>query len=309
MPIWSIPSSPNKASIKLQGRVASDTPFCFVWVNMSQKNKAILELLLCSTLWSIAGIFMKQLPWSGFVIAGLRSLLAGLVAFLYMRAAKLKFQLNRHSLFGAVSLCLTMTLFCLANAIVLQFTDPVFIVILSALFLGKRFSRADIAAVVLTFAGISLFFFDKIGAGTVFGNLVALAAGLSFGCYYLSLEGSPEDERMSAIVMAHLLTFLIGLPFLFTTKPVFTALSVLDILILGIVQLGIPYVLLARGSEYCPPLACALLGAVEPLLNPLWVFLFDGEAPGMFALLGGAVVIVTITVWCTYNGRREARRI
>ncbi|MBE6914811.1 MAG: EamA/RhaT family transporter, partial [Ruminococcaceae bacterium] len=106
------------------------------------RNKAIFEILLCSALWSIAGIFMKWIPWSAFVIAGLRSLLAGSVALIYMRASKLKLVLSRYSACGAVSLCATMTLFCLANktttaanAIVLPFTPPIWIMIISALFM------------------------------------------------------------------------------------------------------------------------------------------------------------------------------
>ena len=65
--------------------------------------------------------------------------------------------------------------------------------------------------------------------------------------------------------------------------------------------------LLAHASGWCPPLVCSLLGALEPLLNPVWVAIFDGEVPGVMALVGAVVVIVTITVWCIHNGREEAK--
>lgn len=276
------------------------------------KTKAMLGVVLCAAMWSIAGIFIKLLPWNAFVIAGLRSLLAGTVAFAYLRISHYKLSVSRRTLSAGVALCLTMSLFVLANklttaanAIVLQFTAPVFIMVISALFLGKRFTAADVVTVIVTLGGISLFFFDKLGSGGMLGNFVALGAGAAFACYYISLGSSDESERLSAIVIANALTFLVSIPFLFLTQPVFTGQSVLCILILGIVQLGIPYVLLAKAAEYCPPLACSLLGAVEPLLNPVWVFLFDGEAPGVWALAGGAVVIVTISLWCVYNDRQE----
>ena len=250
------------------------------------------------------------------MIAGLRSLLSGGVAYAALRMGGMKLKITRHSVLAGVALCLTLTLFCTANklttaanAIVLQFTDPVFIVILSALFFRKRFSRADILAVALTFGGVSLFFVDKLGTGNFTGDLVGLASGLAFGCYYMSLEASPEDERMSAIVIANVLTFLVGLPFIFLTRPVFAGLSLLYIFILGVFQLGIPYVLLAKGSEHCPPLVCALMGAVEPLLNPLWVFIFDGERPGALALMGGVIIITTITSWCIWNARHEDKTV
>lgn len=278
---------------------------------MMTRNRAILEMLLCAALWSIAGIFIKLIPWNSIVIAGLRSLIAGLVMFVYMRARGIGFTADRRSLAGGAALCLTLTCFVAANklttaanSIVLQFTAPMFIVVFSALFLKKRFSRADVLAVVLTMAGISLFFFDQLTPGHLAGNCVAIFAGMAFACYYMSLEGASESQRMSAILIAHGLTFLVGLPFTFVYPPELSAAPVACILVLGVVQLGIPYVLLGRASGACPPLACSLLGAVEPLLNPVWVFIFDGEAPGLWALIGGIVVVATITVWCVYGDLR-----
>ena len=279
------------------------------------KNKAIFEILLCSALWSIAGILMKQVPWSGFAIASFRSLLAGGVMAVYMAARRLKLTFDRRSIFGGVALCATMTLFSVANktttaanAIVLQFTSPIWVLLLSALFLKKRFRRADIAAVALTFLGIVLFFMDGLRAGNTTGNLIALGSGLTFGAYYMSLGDCSESERMSAVLTAHALTFLIGLPAVFTTRPEFTAPAVTSMLILGVFQLGIPYVLLAHASGWCPPLICALLGALEPLLNPLWVAIFDGEVPGLAALVGGVIVIAAVTALCIYDARRENAR-
>ena len=231
--------------------------------------------------------------------------------FVYMRARGIGFTADRRSLAGGAALCLTLTCFVAANklttaanSIVLQFTAPMFIVVFSALFLKKRFSRADVLAVVLTMAGISLFFFDQLTPGHLAGNCVAIFAGMAFACYYMSLEGASESQRMSAILIAHGLTFLVGLPFTFVYPPELSAAPAACILVLGVVQLGIPYVLLGRASGACPPLACSLLGAVEPLLNPVWVFIFDGEAPGLWALIGGVVVVATITVWCVYGDLR-----
>lgn len=283
-------------------------------ITKKQKNAAVFEVILCASLWSIAGVFIKLIPWNSFVIAGARSLLAGAVAFLYMRARKLPFVVSRHSLGSAVSLCLTMVLFVTANklttaanAIVLQYTDSAFIVLISALFFGKRFTAADVLAVLATLGGISLFFFDRLSAGSLAGNLVALGSGVTFACYYISLGGATEPERMSGIVMANALTFLIGVPFAFATRPEFSGVPLLCVVILGIFQLGIPYVLLGHASGACPPLACALLCMSEPLLNPLWVYLFDGEAPGTYALAGGAVVIAVVAAWCVHNDRKARR--
>lgn len=276
------------------------------------RTRAIFEILLCAALWSIAGIFMKLIPWSGFVIAGLRSAVAGAVMGVYMLARRQRLTFSMRSVLGGAMLAVVLTCFSVANklttaanAIVLQFTSPIWLMLLSALFLHKRFTRADIAAAVLTFFGIALFFADGLAAGRTAGNCVALLAGLAFGCYYICLGEGGDAERSSSVVIGNALTFLVGVPFLFTTQPVFTAQSVGLILLLGVVQLGIPYVLLARASGYCPPLVCSLLGALEPLLNPVWVAIFDGETPGPLALAGAAVVIATITVWCVRGGKRK----
>ena len=276
------------------------------------KNKAILEILLCSALWSIAGILLKQIPWSGFVLAGFRSLLAGAVMACWMAAKRLKLTVNRRSLFGGAALCATMTLFSVANktttaanAIVLQFTNPIWILLISAIFLKKRFRRADILAVAFTFLGIVLFFLDGLRAGKTAGNLVALASGLAFGLYYMSLGDCGEAERMSAVLLGHGLTFLIGIPAAAATRPVLSAAALLCLFVLGVFQLGIPYVLLAHASGWCPPLICALLGALEPLLNPVWVAIFDGETPGVPALIGGVIVIAAVTALCIYDAKKE----
>lgn len=275
-----------------------------------QKNTAILEMLVCATLWSIAGIFIKLIPWNAFVIAGVRSLFAGLVVLVYMKIRRLRLILNRRTVVAGV--CMALLFFCFvganklttaANAIVLQFTAPLFIMVLSVLFLHQKFRRADVLAVIFTMAGISLFFFDQLTPGHVLGNVIAILSGLFMALMYMNLGSCPETERMSSILIGQTLTFLCGVPLLFTTHPAFSALPVLYVVILGVVQLGIPYVLCARAAEHCPPLACSLLGALEPLLNPIWVFLFDGEAPGVFALAGGAVVIVTVTLWCIFGQR------
>lgn len=193
-----------------------------------KKNVAILEVLLCAAMWSTAGIFIKLIPWNSFVIAAMRSVIAGTVVFLYMRVSGYAFAVNRRSLLSAAALGGTMMLFVTANklttaanAIVLQFTSPIFIMILSALFLGKRFSKADIIAVTVTMCGISLFFLQKFGSGGLLGNCVALGSGITFACYYITLGECPAEERLSGIVMADILTCLVGIPFMFATHPDF----------------------------------------------------------------------------------------
>ncbi|MBQ6465259.1 MAG: EamA family transporter [Oscillospiraceae bacterium] len=279
---------------------------------MSDKTKATLEMLLCAALWSIAGIFMKLLPWNGFAVASLRSLIAGLTIAAYMLLRRIRPSVTPRTLkagvmTGCVYLCFACAnkLTTAANAIVLQFVAPVFIVVFSALFLKQRIRRADLAVVLFTLLGIALFFFDSLAPGYVLGNLVAIASGMFMAGMFMMVGEIRGEERFSAILIGQCFTFLVGLPFVFLTKPVFTGTAVISILVLGVFQLGVSYILYAKAAENCPPLACSLLSALEPLLNPVWVFLFDGERPGLFALVGAVIVICSITVWTVFGQKKE----
>ena len=275
---------------------------------MKKENLAIIEMLICATLWSIAGIFMKLLPWNGFAVAGLRSLIAGLTIAAYILIRGKRIIINRRTLVTGVFTACVYTCFAVANklttaanAIVLQFTSPVFIVIFSALILKKRIRRSDALVVSFTLLGIALFFFDQLRPGYILGNFVAIAAGMFMAGMFMAVGELEREQRFSGILIGQTLTFLVGLPFVIATRPEFTAVTTLSILILGVFQLGISYILYVESSKYCPPLACCLLGAAEPLLNPVWVLIFDGERPGVFALIGGVIVVVSITLWCVFG--------
>ena len=279
---------------------------------MKKENLAIIEMLICATLWSVAGIFMKLLPWNGFAVAGLRSLIAGLTIAVYILLRGMHIIINRRTVITGIFTACVYTCFAVANklttaanAIVLQFTSPVFIVIFSALILKKRIRRNDALVVSFTLIGIALFFFDQLQPGYILGNFVAIAAGMFMAGMFIAVGELEREQRFSGILIGQSLTFLVGLPFIIATSPEFTLTATASILILGVLQLGISYVLYVESSQYCPPLACSLLGAAEPLLNPVWVLIFDGERPGIFALIGGVIVVASITLWCIFGQEKE----
>ncbi|WP_444645470.1 DMT family transporter [Caproiciproducens sp. R1] len=276
----------------------------------SSQRRSVGLMAVCAGLWSIAGIFIKLVPWNAMVIAGFRSLIAAVVVLVFMRMTGRRVKLNSSSFQSGV--CIAATFFAFvsankmttaANAIVLQFTSPVFILIISALVFHQHFHRMDLITVVVTLFGISLFFFDKLGAGKLIGNCLAILAGLFMAGMYVITGRTDDDSRMSGILFGHLLTAVIGVPMIFIFPTPVSSTAVISILALGVIQLGIPYILYGLAVKDCPPLACSLVGAIEPLLNPLWVFLFDGERPGKFALLGGAIVIAAVTGWCVWRDR------
>jgi drug/metabolite transporter (DMT)-like permease len=285
---------------------------------MSSKKKqriAIMQMLVCASLWSIAGIFIKLIDWNPFVIAGFRSLFAALAVIVYMLATKQKIIISRNVLISMFFLSATFLCFVsanklttAANAIVLQFTAPVFIMIFSALLFRQKFKASDIITVLVALGGISIFFIDSLDKGQLLGNTLGIFAGIFMSGMYIAVGKTGENEKMSGILFGHLLTAFIGIPFFFFTKGTVSIASVSSIIILGVVQLGIPYILFGLASANCPPLPCCLIAAVEPLLNPVWVLIFDGEHPGMFSVLGGIIVIAAVTVQCILQDKHAMER-
>lgn len=272
------------------------------------RRQSELMMIAAAMLWSTAGILIKLIPWNALVISGSRSLLAVVVMIVYMRATGAKIKLNRYSVSSGIfmgglmfSFVVSNKLTTAANAIVLQYTAPAFILILSAVFLKQKFRVADLVAVVTTILGISLFFFDRLSAGHLLGNCVSVFSGVLCAVNYVICGQADTESRLSGILFSHMITAAVGMPFIFIYPPAFTAVSVLSVLALGIFQIGVSYIFYALAMRNCPPLACSLIGAIEPLLNPFWVFLFNGESPGSFALLGGAIVLISVTGWCVWR--------
>lgn len=274
---------------------------------------AVFEMLLCSVLWSTAGIFVKHIPWNPIVIAGGRSIFAACMSALYLVGIRKKrILINRMSILNGIMLMGTFLCFIAANklttaanAIVLQYCAPVFVVIFSWLLLHKPMKRADVLVSVATVVGIGLFFCDQLGGESVLGNILAILAGVFFAGMFIVSGEIDEQTRQSGIFLGHVFTAVVGVctaPFVDVS---FTPLSITFIILLGVLQLGIPYILFGMAAEGCSPLACSLLGTVEPILNPVWVFLIDGEKPGLWAFVGAVIVITSIIIWNIACSRAE----
>lgn len=267
-------------------------------------------MLVCACLWSIAGIIIKLVDMNPFAIAGMRSLFAAITVLIFIKLTKKSIVVSKRSVTSALFLCLTFMAFVTANklttaanAIVLQFTAPIFVMLAEGFILRKKPRMFDIITVLVTLGGISLFFIESLHSGRVAGDVIAVFAGLFLGLMFFSVGESKGDEKISGIFFGQLLTAAAGLPFLFFGENTINVGFVLWLAVLGIFQLGIPYVLMTEASKHCPPLACSLISVAEPLLNPVWVAVFYGEIPGVFAFVGGAVVIAAVTIWCIFKDK------
>ena len=272
-----------------------------------RKNRAMFLMVITAAMWSMGGIFIKLISWNPFLIAGVRSGISGSIMALYMAATHTRFKLNRYSLLAGMGLGCSATLFTIANklttvanAIVLQYTAPIFILLISAVFFKEKMRKQDVLVVCITMGGMVLFFLDQLSPGNLLGNVLGILAGVTLGQMFVMVGRGGDDDatRMSGILIAHMITLMIGVPVGLPQTEEVAAIEILYVIILGVFQLGIPYVLYGIASRDCPPLACSLIGMLEPLLNPVWVAIFIGEVPGPFALAGAVIIIATVTGWC-----------
>jgi drug/metabolite transporter (DMT)-like permease len=263
---------------------------------MQHKN-AILTLFLTAVLWSLGGLLIKSIPWPPLAVAGGRSLVAVVFLLLVMRPKRLA--LTPLTLATAVcyagctiSFVVATKLTTAANAILLQYSSPIWVALFGAWILREHPTRTDWITIVITIAGIGLFFADQLSAEHFLGNLVALGSGLFFGFVAILLRKQKDASPVDSILLGTLLGGLICSPALLTA-PALDANGWLALLLLGTVQLGLPYFLYALAIRHVSALEAVLIPVIEPILNPIWVMLALGEKPSHWAILGGLVVLAT----------------
>jgi len=263
--------------------------------------------LLAGILWSLGGLLIKLVVWNPLAISGARSAIASLVLLAFIRKPQFTWSLPQVG--AAIAYTATVILFVLAtklttaaNAILLQYTAPVYAALLGAWLLRERVTWLDWATIAIVISGMALFFFDRLNAGGLWGNIASIASGVTYASLIVLLRKQKDGSPIESVLLGNLLTAFIGLPFMFQGTPNLS--SWVGLVLLGVFQLGLSYVLYATAIKRITALEAALIPVVEPLLNPVWVFLVIGEAPGQYAVLGGAVVLLAVTGRYALNALR-----
>jgi len=247
---------------------------------------------MAALLWSLAGVLIKGLAWPALAVAGGRGLIAAL--FLLATTRGLKFTWSRVQLGGAVAYASCTVTFVIANAILLQYTAPVWVALLGAWLLHERPAKADWWAMVVALGGMGLFFADELRWISVIGNLVGVLSGVCFAFLVILLRKQKDGSAIESIILGNFLAFAIGLPAI-TTAPALPARGWIGLLALGVVQLGLSYRFYAKAIKHVTALEAVIIPVIEPIFNPLWVLCFFGERPGPLALAGGVLVLGAVT--------------
>ncbi len=266
---------------------------------MSTKQKAVLLMLCTAFLWSLAGVFIKIIEWSPLAIVCTRSLVATITMYFFVR--KQKFEWSWPMLAAALSyatfthcIILSTKLTTSANAVMMQYTAPIYVAFLSWFLLKEKIRRSDWLCLIAVIGGMALFFMDQMGSNNLIGNIIAIGNGLSFAFLSIFLRFQKNGHPEQSIFLGTLLAFLIGIPFTIG-QSIPSPKSIVVIIIAGIV-VSLGYRMFTEASKNLSALQSVMLPVLDPILNPVWVFLIVGERPSITALLGGVIVLVAITL-------------
>lgn len=265
-----------------------------------EQRRGMLAIAACALLWSTGGLFIKLVDWHPMAIAGIRSLIAGIVIVAFL--GKPNFTFSPAQILAALSHSATMILFVAAtrtttaaNAILLQYTAPVYVALIGWVLLKEKPLPHNWAALAAVIVGMILFFKDELSPGSTAGNVMALASGVTFGLFSLFMRMQKNGSPMESMLLSNALTFLIGIPF-YWALPAPNLTGWLSLAALGLFQTGLSLVMFTRGIVRITALSAMLIAALEPLLNPVWVFLFTGERPGFWSVVGGLIILVSVTL-------------
>ena len=266
---------------------------------MSHK-KAIAITCFVALMWSLAGFNIKMIEWSPYAIAAGRSLVA--VILLAPMVLRKGFQkIDRYVIGGAIcyaafNYCFitSSTLTSSAIAIMMQYTAPIYVALLSWLFLRERVGWADIISVGFVFLGMIFFFLDSNSGGSLKGNIVSIFNGITFAGISIFLRLQKDGNPALSMYLGNVISAVAGLPIMWNAGMPDT-ISLLFLLLAGLL-VAVSYTLYAKASTGLSALETVLIPIIDPVMNPVWVFLFLDERPGALTIVGAAVILVSVTI-------------
>ncbi|MDL2226045.1 DMT family transporter [Deltaproteobacteria bacterium OttesenSCG-928-M10] len=274
------------------------------------KRTSILFLILAPIIWSTSSLLIKSVAWNSWAIAGWRSLVSGLFlwfCFRWVYPRYFKFDWSRQNLLIAlfysafgVFFAMSVKMTTAANAILMQYTSPIYIAFLAPLVLKEKTPGRDWIFVFLMIGGMSLFFMNDLqaegGRNDLLGLLSGMAGGICWAMVVMLLKKQgAENMPLSALVIGNFMTATYCLPAMLSVE--FWDMGQMGYIIaLGVISLGLGYIFYLLALNQVTALEAAMIPAVEPLLNPMWTFIFLNEVPGPWTFVGGAIVLGTVLV-------------
>ncbi len=273
-------------------------------------KKGLVYISFTALLWSSSGLFIKILSLDALQISFYRSGIAAVtvLAVSLLRNRKNAFspavQFDRITLLSGVFYAGILIFFVVAtkmttaaNAIFLQFTAPIYLLVLEPVFLKTRFEPRNLVTIIITVLGMMLFFFGKLELGNIYGNLFAIVSGICFAVFSLLLRKQRTEQKnintLSSPIIGNTLVALVAVFFIFPDLAL-SGTEILILLYMGIFQIGISYIIFDAGIKYVSATESMIIATMEAIFNPIWVFLGIGERPSVYALAGGLIIFAVI---------------
>jgi len=266
--------------------------------NISEHNKGIIAVFLTAILWSSGGLFIKLISLDSMELSFFRCAIAAIVFAVMFRKKILK--LNPLALLNSLAYAAVLILFVIAtktttaaNAIFLQSTAPIYVLIFEPLLTKTKWERINIITIVVCFLAMILFFMGDLTPGDIKGNIAALLAGIAFATFFLGMKKNDPQYGVSSIFYGNVIVALICIPFVTDL----TSISIQDfamVSFLGVFQIAFAYALFSYGLKRIIAVEASIISMFEPVLNPIWVLIGYGEMPTFFAAIGGGIIIVAI---------------
>ncbi len=265
--------------------------------------RGLLSAVITAVLWSSSGLVIKLIDWHPIAISGARSLVAALMLIIVNRRFKAPSSLAGWG--AAISHCLAISTFVVANklttsanAIFLQYLAPAFVAVLGIFLLKESLRLIDWLILAGVLGGMTLFFFDKLGPGGTAGNIVSVASGFFLGLFTVCMRIdslNTSSKPIDNMIFGNLLAAAISIPFIITA-PAPGSRAIIGILFLGLIQKGLTSITFTYAVRRITAFTISIVTLIEPLMNPVWVFLIIGERPSPLAITGGAVILALVTL-------------
>jgi len=269
---------------------------------MKQRNWGPGFLFLAALFWSLAGLFTKSVVWDGVSVAVARSIVGLIIICVTKRPFPIRLNLVKiltaicyfaQGLLFIVALKLTTA----ANVTTLQYTSTIHIIVFTAIMTRVLPRKRDVITALIMLSGIVLAFAGNMQGGGMLGNILALLSGVFYaGVFFCSrMKGA---DAMESIVLGNGI-YLLLLPWVFMSESVRSAPTsdLIYVVLFGICGAGIAWMCFAKGIKTTEPLQSNFITMLEPVMAPIWTFLFLGESITIFSLLGCGIVIATLLTY------------
>lgn len=279
-------------------------------------RKGLVYIAFTAFLWSSSGLFIKILTLNAYQISFYRSIIAA-VTLLIISFAKhktVKFEFDKLTVLASSFYAGILIFFVVANklttsanAIFLQFTAPIYLLFLEPFFLKTKFRRKDLITIIICIIGMALFFMGKLELGNIYGNLIAIAAGICFAMFSLFVKWKKtlgNENTIISIIYGNLLVGIICFPLVFNEIAI-SSTQLYVLLYMGVVQIGISYFIFNIGIKYVSATESMIIGMLEAIFNPIWVFFGVGEVPAPTAVIGGIIIFAAILIHNFLPARKE----